>query len=1004
MGEIMRWRLARSAQRRIPADVSLLALDGGGAYQLSANTLRRLQSLQNAPDAAAYTTYVQILTDISSITQYLTTAPAANARAAPAAAAPTPIPNTALTAFLALIQLDRWLASQQDAPLVADLNTEVSGLLAPYLGTPTWTNIHTLLDEFFYAALIISAYSMSVGDPFPLTEVLGWLCRMILVVGLVDLQQLAPSPLLVPNDIYNALRWRTPVLPDSIALILSLIRMRNQAVIVRKPGFADLYITREEWDHYEPAEIASIENILSYETKSHVQVLVNRTQTSTTVDTSTTTVKEQDTTTTDLTQLQQQSTSDISIAAHVDGQVDTSGQYGPTQVNTHLGGSLDYSSATSTSKSITQSHETVARAVNRVEQTTRQIRTVSTMTESVDKEVHKFNNQTDSDVVGIYRWVDQIQNVELDRYPHRFLMEFQIPEPGAWTRWLQSVNADQGMINQLPVPFTADGNPIRPPNPNAVPPDPGNPLLTADDIKPDTYRALAARYFVAGASTPPEPLTIATTLGAIADVKTGPAPRILIGDQSDTSLTAPDGYQVGQYPVNNENNYSWTASLLYVTGGYAAKDTTFTDPHIDITVGGGLPVRSAPANANPPNQRGTAVQSTGDVFRDQVQGQTGPISQGNIPVALQLVDLTGFEVNIELYCVPTDQTLRQWQNDTYAIILGGYSAILQAYNDEKAGRSVQQNNPVDQNSPAQNQDSITQELKRQVIEMLTGRTFNGCNAISLDNTGKPTTQLSQAAQCAPEIQFLEQCFEWETLSYICYPYYWADSSRWPNLAVIEGDDSNFADFLRAGSARVVLAARPGFEDQVNFYVNYGILWGGGPMPAPGDENYLSIADEIKAQQQRPLDVSVMDAWQVTLPTTLIWLENNDGLPSNPSPTILVLNKVFPSYGAVGDSIAIFGSNFQSLQGNSSVLFNGTAAVPTAWSSYAITVPVPANASTGNIVVTVNGLTSNGINFVVTVPGNALPPVAANRLIANVARNVPRKPPKRKKGRGRRAKV
>jgi hypothetical protein len=58
----------------------------------------------------------------------------------------------------------------------------------------------------------------------------------------------------------------------------------------------------------------------------------------------------------------------------------------------------------------------------------------------------------------------------------------------------------------------------------------------------------------------------------------------------------------------------------------------------------------------------------------------------------------------------------------------------------------------------------------------------------------------------------------------------------------------------------------------------GILWGGGSMPAPGEPNYLWIADEIKAMQQGPLDVTVIDTWQVRLPTTLIWLENPAGLP------------------------------------------------------------------------------------------------------------------------------
>ena len=53
-----------------------------------------------------------------------------------------------------------------------------------------------------------------------------------------------------------------------------------------------------------------------------------------------------------------------------------------------------------------------------MEQTTRQIRTVSTLTRSTDKEEHTFDNKEQSSpVVGIYRWVDQIQNVELDHIP-----------------------------------------------------------------------------------------------------------------------------------------------------------------------------------------------------------------------------------------------------------------------------------------------------------------------------------------------------------------------------------------------------------------------------------------------------------------------------------------------------------------------------------------------------------------------------------------------------------
>jgi hypothetical protein len=954
MGEIMRWRLARSAQRRIPADVSLLPLDGGGQYQINAQTLRRLQGLENGARTPGYAAYGQILSDVGSLQNYLTTgagmvrpgrgalrrivAPILAAPAGPQA--PSTVSAAVAQAFIALLALDRWLASQGDAPTVADLTTEVDALLSAVLGTATWTTVHTLLDEIFYAALIISAYSRTTGNPVPLTEPLGWLGRLILVVGLVDLLQEPGSPLQIPQDIYEALRWRTPVLPEVITLILAALRRRNGAILVRKPGFADLYITREEWDRYEAAEIASIENILAHETKSHVHVLVNRTQTTTTTDTTTATTKEQDTTTTDLSQLQQQASSDITIAAHVNAQVDTSGQYGPTQVTTQLGGSLDYSNAQATSKSITQSHETVARAVNKVEKITRQVRTVSSMTEQIDKEKHKFDNQSNLPVVGIYRWVDQVQNVELDRYPHRFLMEFELPEPGAWTRWLHLNDASRAMINKLPPPLTITGLP------GAAPLTPGQ-LGDAQTGTGTDYQSFVARYNVQGVN-PPNPPTKMIALN-LQFPQSGTDPKtdsVIDHFVSDSNLAIPDGYTAT----------TWSASVISVFSDAGLNYVGPAESSITIAVGQGPAVR---------------VPMNGGIGR-LVNQPAGPISDGSIPVTVLAQLSEGFEVNIAVTCNATQASFEQWQTDTFAQISSAYTALVQAYNNEKAGLDVHETNLAMGGSDAQNAQTIIQELKRQIIEMLTGLPFQGYNAINWDPTGTnaPTAQLPIAAQIAPQIQFMEQAFEWETLSYICYPYYWADSSRWPDLAQLAGNDANYVNFLQAGSARVVLAARPGFEDQVNFYVNYGILWGGGPMPAPGDENYLSIADEIKAQQQRPLDMTVVDAWQVRLPTTLIWLENDAGLPVNPDPTILVITRVFPNSGSVGDSITIAGSNFQSAQGSSMVLFNGVPGVPSAWSNTSITVPVPANASTGNLVISVNGLTSNAVHFVVTVAANA----------------------------------
>ncbi|HEU4506846.1 MAG TPA: carboxypeptidase regulatory-like domain-containing protein [Pyrinomonadaceae bacterium] len=73
----------------------------------------------------------------------------------------------------------------------------------------------------------------------------------------------------------------------------------------------------------------------------------------------------------------------------------------------------------------------------------------------------------------------------------------------------------------------------------------------------------------------------------------------------------------------------------------------------------------------------------------------------------------------------------------------------------------------------------------------------------------------------------------------------------------------------------------------------------------------------------------------------------------------------PTTGSTGTSVTINGSNFGSTQALSTVSFNGILATPTSWSNTSIVVPVPPGASTGPVVVTVNGIPSNGVTFTTT---------------------------------------
>src|SRR6202035_1674410 len=85
-------------------------------------------------------------------------------------------------------------------------------------------------------------------------------------------------------------------------------------------------------------------------------------------------------------------------------------------------------------------------------------------------------------------------------------------------------------------------------------------------------------------------------------------------------------------------------------------------------------------------------------------------------------------------------------------------------------------------------------------------------------------------------------------------------------------------------------------------------------------------------------------------------------PSGPS-----ISSVSPTSGLVGTAVTITGTNFGATQGSSTVTFNGTSVgTPSSWSATSIAVVVPSSASSGNVVVTVGGVISNGAPFTVTL--------------------------------------
>jgi len=89
------------------------------------------------------------------------------------------------------------------------------------------------------------------------------------------------------------------------------------------------------------------------------------------------------------------------------------------------------------------------------------------------------------------------------------------------------------------------------------------------------------------------------------------------------------------------------------------------------------------------------------------------------------------------------------------------------------------------------------------------------------------------------IKFLHHAIEWENMLYFLYPYFWTHPTRWEFKKYLDHPDPMHRAFLKAGSARVCLTIRPGFENAFLAFINTGDMNDLPPSP------YLEIGQEFR---------------------------------------------------------------------------------------------------------------------------------------------------------------
>lgn len=848
MGDVASYRIVRSPQVRVPGPDSV--------HRPVATTFKPPGKPMGQAEAEAY---------VADPTRFVD----------PTRAAPPELGDVVGLAD-GLRALDTWLTSVDNRPDIAAFTGRLTELvasaglgsdLAATVANDKWAQLSLRQCNSLVASLTLGG-ALRLQSPrrsLHYSEQAMRLSRRLLVAGLVEWATSHPA---TTEDVYRLLHDRHLVLPDFVPI------SRARDALVRRPGFADLYVVRSEWCCYLAGEIAHIDNVMMGELRERVHTRLDETEITQTDESESKSTEERDTQTTDRFTLDAEASLETSLKLAINASVDTSGQYGPTRVNTHVGGSFDYSQDESRKLATTQAHELVARAVNKVEQTVRKSRTVRTLNRVTETNTHRVDaTNKDAHVVGMYRWVDKVQTVQLFRYRHRYLLEFQIPEPAAFHVWAHEKAAAEG---SEPLPsFTDSGRP------DGIP-------LTVRDIDERSYAMYAARYGAADIPPPPPTERVVETSVALEaelpdyaaksdqDINLRAAPQVT----KTVELPVPDGYaatdvvataaaapalarwgdvETEDTPVLSDNHYAWRWGYHY--------------PRVDITVGD--------QHLALHDDTRLTVEEDGHKFKESwlptgitASGRLTPAIGGKVTVGFTSAGSYRSTVSVSLTCRATTAGAA-WAADAYARIRAAWQASHEAETDSALSLFGPASSPFgDADPPEFNKRIVHEELKRQVLELLFGGSFDGYSLVTRGENTRPRLDPSALEAAAPYIQFLEQAFEWDNLTYTFYPYFWADQEQWTRLAARRSADPDFADFLRAGTARVVVPARPQFESAVNAYLDYGVVWSGGPAPSPEDPLYLSIADEIREMQQGTAGGEPGDSWQVRLPTTLVWLDDD----------------------------------------------------------------------------------------------------------------------------------
>lgn len=616
---------------------------------------------------------------------------------------------------------------------------------------------------------------------------------------------------------------------------------------VQSVGVAELLVVKQQITRYEPADIAHIENVLAGEGKERTHRKLDRIEEETEWSSEETVTQERELEATQRFEVNKETSTTTQKDQQKGFGLSLSGKYGPTvEFSSELNLQNTNSQTESTRNAVNYARDVIERSRDSIVTTVREQRRRRVLREVEEVNRHSLNNAGDTHISGVYQFVDKIYTSQVFNYGLREMFDFLIPEPASY---LIHLNKMPRSDIQLPVPpvelsaFVAD----------------------ASEIDEFNYLELGARYGVDGLTAPP-PYVVIRRQGVThgqGEASEGGQPRSF----AEADVEIPQGYEAVFADVAAVLTSDEVPTLVITIGTQilTLKKADFTE--VDLGQG------------NFKAYQLTRLVLTPAEFSDHLAAE-------KISIHVFANETANYTVKVKIAFKNKDANLG-WQVKTYDKIAEAYRNLQLQYQqavEEIRSRREQESVGNDDfgSPPSRNLRLVAAELKKHCLAVLRG---THDHILSTPHSGgtapddPPFFDIAEAITDGAKIRFLETAFEWDQLQYVFYPYFWARIEQWADRFHIRNLDPAFEEFLRAGSARVVVPVRPGLEAAVAHFLVTGVVWNGEGEPTVEDPKYRPIVEEIKERAgAKKGEVKVGEPWETRIPTAAVKLRKDDALP------------------------------------------------------------------------------------------------------------------------------